>query len=393
MSLIAAVGLLITCNLSHTEHAFGSVLSDSAPPSSSQSLPEAADPRGNVADHSAIWPVNSMITGQVLNYRGQPVANAEVQAQGSYPTTILEMAGRSAGVSPGQRVLHWSPLLSSARTNSNGEFSLTVKRSAANRLVIISSDPLLWIVPRKNLPASGPVTITLPASGNLIVHCDLPNLTSEVPVVIQLRSLDGIDWNPDQLIIHRLRHDDGPLKNPGLTVFDRLPPGYYAVEYGKNAVRDGRIFMVNTVDRQLAEVKPQQITPVYFRERTGPALTGYVRGLENQDLYYAHVTITGLGPGEELGRDGKRVRHRTGFEFLPIGADGRFHVDHIPPGQYSMFLRAYTQKTSAPSLTPGKPAPHLDHLPISFSGDTEFIIPEKGEPPLVELQAKPHVDR
>ena len=102
-----------------------------------------------------------------------------------------------------------------------------------------------------------------------------------------------------------------------------------------------------------------------------------VRGLEDIELAYAHIAIHRLGPEEILGNEGKLGRMYIAFDVIPIASDGHFTTDPIPPGKYSADLSAVLAST-----------PQLSSQSPDYFGGLSFTVPEKGDPPKVELIAE-----
>ncbi len=107
-----------------------------------------------------------------------------------------------------------------------------------------------------------------------------------------------------------------------------------------------------------------------------------MRGLEKEDLRYAHVTINYFAPGEEPGKDGKPVQYMTALDVIPITSDGAFKTDPIPPGKYSLWLFAVRAAT-----------PNQSSQAADFQSQLELTVPAEGDMPEVEIQAKPRKER
>lgn len=112
----------------------------------------------------------------------------------------------------------------STRTDKDGRFTITRKQGTADRLAVIAQDPLFWVVSRHSLIQAEIVEITLHESGGLTVQCDLPGKPAKQPVMIELKTFDGVAFNRDSLWFHS---GSFSLANPGETVFEHLPPGEY----------------------------------------------------------------------------------------------------------------------------------------------------------------------
>jgi thiol-disulfide isomerase/thioredoxin len=309
------------------------------------------------------------VKGRVLNPKGEPVANAEVLLLG--PERIIVDADRKTWfVIEGEK----SPGPPSTRTNERGEFRIRRQEGDADRVAVIADDPLFWVVPRKGLARGDGIDIKLPPSGSIAVRCDLPGKAARQPVMIELRTFDGVKWDADVLRFHEAEFS---VPNPGETVFEHLPPGVYSVERDEQ-VPTGSSALMNQADRQLTKVEANRRAAIRFEHKVGRPLTGQVRGLENVELRYAHVTIMYAGP-EERNRDGRVYRRYTTFEAIPIGSDGRFKTDPIPPGKYSIHLFAVRSST-----------PEQSNQQADFNGLLDLTVPERGDMPEIVVIARPN---
>ncbi len=330
----------------------------------------AEEPRPPAA---AVWPEGAIVSGRVVDSQGKPVADAEVLLLGVERLSV-DADTRKWGVSSEEA----GPLgVAFTRTDARGEFRLERKKGSADRLAVIATDPVFWVVSRKSLPRGDQVEIKLPASGSLAIHCDLPGKADKQPVRVELRTFDGIDWKIDVL---RFRSEFHAAANPGLVIFEHLPPGQYAVERVQEMVTGKRERLMEFADRQLATVAPNQRAALRFERKLGQPLTGHVRGLENVELRQAYVHILALGPEEEPAENGLRTRRFTTFDTIPLTAEGRFTTDPMPPGTYLVTLFAIRASTLR-QFAQGESS--------DFDGQMHFTVPERGEMPKVELVAKP----
>lgn len=318
-----------------------------------------------------LWPEGTIVKGRVVDHRGNPVVQAEVLLLGE--ERLFVDADRQTWFVPDAK--KDQPRPPSTRTDANGEFSIQREKGTADRLAVIAEDPLFWVVSRKSLGPGGPVEIKLPASGSLAVQCNLPRKAGQQPVMIELRTFDGITWNNNVLRFHESNFS---VPNPGERVFDHLPPAQYSVERFLQTPTGERSVLITGADRQLVKVGSNQRATVRFEPKAGRPLVGRVRGLEKVDLRYAYVTIKYFGPEEELDRKGRRLRSTTAFDVLPIKADGRFTTDPIPAGTYYLYLFAVRSSTLEQTSQQS-----------DFEGQLQFTVPEKGDLPEVEVLAKP----
>jgi thiol-disulfide isomerase/thioredoxin/protocatechuate 3,4-dioxygenase beta subunit len=328
----------------------------------------AVDPKDAAPAAASEWPEGVTVTGRVVDHRGMPVANAEVLLLGK--DRIIVDADRRNWFVPENR----NAKPPSTRSEKNGDFTITNKQGAANRLAIIAEDPLFWVVSRKSLGQADNVEIKLPSAGSLAVHCDLRGKPTRQPVMIELKSFDGVTWNTDSLRFHMSTYK---LDNPGETAFDHLPPGHYAVQRYVETKTGANSVLMTGADRRLVQIESAKQASIHFERLIGQPLSGLVKGLEAVDLRYAYLKIDHPGPDEVFGNDGKRNRMYVAFDVLPIGSDGRFTTDPIPPGKYSAMLFAVRAST-----------PQLSSQSSDFSGDVSFTVPETGDLPKVELVAK-----
>jgi RNA polymerase sigma factor (sigma-70 family) len=360
--LVAGAGVI-------THHVFVEQ-SAAAKPVADEQQPAQEKP-ANLSPAAPTWPEGATVKGRVVNHRGAAVANA----------AVLLLGEEHIMVDAERRIWFVFPLAKdglkppSTRTDKDGGFSIERKKGAADRLAVIADDPLFWVMARKSLTRDGPVEIKLPPAGSIAIHCDLPGKPAKQPVMIQLRTWDGVDWDTDVLRFHMSSYS---VTNPGETVFEHLPPGKYAVEREQETPSGNRSVLLTAADRQLVKVEPEQRATVRFERKRGRPLTGQVRGLENVELRYAHVMIQYPGPEEQFGHDRRRVRQYTAFDVIPITSAGRFTTDRIPPGKYMLDLFAVRSST-----------PELSNQSSDFQGQLQFTVPEKGDLPMVEVIAKP----
>jgi thiol-disulfide isomerase/thioredoxin len=322
---------------------------------------------------SAVWEEGATVRGRVLDHGGRPVANAEVLLLGR--ERIVVEAERRTWFSP-ERDLPKPP---STRTDKEGRFSITRKQGTADRLAVIAQDPLLWVFSRSGLSSGDDVEITLPEAGSLAVQCDLPGKPAKQPVMIDLKTFDGTTFNGDSLRFHSA---SSSLVNPGETVFKHLPPAEYAVQRNQDTKTGLNTVLMTGADRRIVKIESAKRASITIDRSVGKPLSGQVLGLENAELRYAHLTISGLGPEEVFGKNGKKSRMFVAFDVIPIASDGRFTTDPIPPGDYTTSLFAVLEST-----------PQLSSQRSDFSGTSRFSIPEEGEHPKVEIIAKPEAPR
>lgn len=345
------------------------------PPPPAKPAGPAAPKAAAVAEPAApaaggVWPAGATVKGRVLDHRGVPVANAEVLLLGN--DRIIVDADRRTWSDTGRR----DPGPPSTRTDRNGAFTITRKHESTDRLAVIAEDPLFWVVSRDSLKRVDDVEIRLPEAGSLAVRCDFPGKPPKQPVMIELKTFDGVAWNTDCLRFH---FSSFSLVNPGETVFEHLPPGQYAVQRDVETRTGSNTVLQTGADRRLVEIESARRAIIRFDRSVGQPLSGRVRGLENVELREAHLTIDHPGPEEVFGQDGRRGRRMVAFDVIPITSEGRFTTDRIPPGAYSASLFAVLAST-----------PRLSSQSSDFSGGLSFTVPEKGEPPRVEIVAKPN---
>lgn len=334
---------------------------------------QTAEEKTTSAPPVTVWPEGATVKGRVVDPQGVAVSNAEVLLLGE-ESILVDAERRTWFVSQGEKD---HPAPPSTRTNQKGEFRIERKKGTADRLVVIANDPLMWVVPRKSLARGDDVEIRLPVSGSLAINCDLPGKAAKQPVEIESRTLEGMGWSNDVLRFH---FSSFSVANPGETVFEHLPPGQYAVDrYQQTPTGKNKVLGTDS-DRQLAKVEPSQRATIRFDRKVGRPLKGRVRGLENIDLRYAHVTIMYAGPEEQVEANGRRSRRMTAFDVIPTKADGRFTTDPIPPGDYYLYLDAV--RTSTP-----------EHQSSDFGGQLQFTVPERGDMPKVEVVAKPVAEK
>ncbi len=367
--LLTLIAIVALPGLRRTEDAKASPPEKQAEPAAPET---AADDTVAAPAAASTWPEGERIEGRVLDHLGAPIANAEVLLLGR-ERIIVDADRRNWFVLDRN-----APSPSSTRTGRNGAFSITRKKGPADRLAVIARDPLFWVVPRARLEqrAGERVEIKLPPAGGLAIRCDLPSKPRTLPVMIELKSLDGSTWNADSLRFHESTYS---LANPGETVFEHLPPGHYAVQRFEETRTDSNSVLMTGADRRLVQIPSADRVAITFDRAVGKPLSGQVRGLENVELRSALLTISHWGPEEVLGTDGKRSRFDVAFDVLPITSEGRFTTDPIPAGKYSARLFAVRAST-----------PQLSGQSSDYSGEVSFTVPEQGDPPSVEIVAKPN---
>jgi beta-lactamase regulating signal transducer with metallopeptidase domain/thiol-disulfide isomerase/thioredoxin len=372
LSGILAVALLATVVLPGLRRSDGDESAPQVKRTESAADKAAADANDALGAASLEWPEGTTVAGRVVDHHGAPVANAEVLMLGK--ERVIVDAERRNWFVPGKE----SPRPSSTRTDKNGAFTITRALGAADRLGVIAGDPLFWVVSRKSLARDGTVEVTLPAAGSLAVQCDLPDKPPKLPVMLELKTFEGASAIGDSLRFHMSTFS---LDNPGETLFEHLPPGQYAVQRYIET-KTGKATLLTDADRELVEIESAKRANIRFERKAGRPLSGLVRGLEQAELRYAYVAIKYPGPEEVLGDDGKRGRRYIAFDVIPIAADGRFTTEPIPPGNYSAYLFAVLAS-----------APELSSTSADFSGSVSFTVPEQGDMPKVELDAKPNLPR
>ena len=210
-----------------------------------------------------------------------------------------------------------NPSPPSTRTDKTGAFTITRKQGTADRLAVIAEDPLFWVVSRDSLMQVDNVEIRLPAAGSLAVQCDLPGKSPKQPVMIELKTFNGIAWNTDSLRFHLSSFS---LVNPGETVFEHLPPGQYAVQRFQETKTDSNSVLHTGADRQLVTIESAKRTIIRFERRIGQRLSGQVRGLENVELRVR-------APDNLLPRSRRGARER--WETHQALCRIRRHSDHV----------------------------------------------------------------
>ncbi len=273
------------------------------------------------------WPEGSVVKGRVVDHEGNPVAGAEV----------LLLGKERIAVDPKRTLNPFRPLWylvdakqgkpSSTKTNLKGEFELERKEGTANRIAVIANDPLLWEVKRADFQLEGDLEIKLPQSGGIAIHCDLPGKPAKQYFGLELRAFNDIGWNIDMLHYNDVQYS---VANPGDTVIEHLPPGTYAIRRDAQTPMTGINVLTTMCDQRIVKVDPNQRPAVSFDRKVGRPLKGQVHGLENVELAYAYVQIHYFGPDEVPGPNGKPIREATGFDVIPITAQGDFHSDFHP---------------------------------------------------------------
>jgi hypothetical protein len=320
------------------------------------------------APDEPVWPTFSHVSGRVIDPEGKPCVGAQVVLVGKERIFVLPDSGQ-------WHVLgNTAKRLPQATTDEEGRFTLRTGDTPANRIAVISREVRLWVVPRKAFASADDVTITLPKPGSLTVHVDLPGKPAKQDMYIELRTFDGVDWEPD------LVSANFAVDNPGKRTYSELPPAHYTVERtAYTSLGPGRGKLMTPCERQLVLVESGKQASVRFKHDVGPSIEGHVSGLEGIDLTYATICIRYLGPVERRGHHAEgRVRLYTTFEAIPIKADGHFLSDPVPPGKYSIDMSA--ERASTPSAA-------SDGTITRFRGEAKFTIPENGGDQHIEIVA------
>jgi hypothetical protein len=317
------------------------------------------------------WPAGARVGGRVVDHDGRPCADAEVLLLGSQHIIVDADRRKWFIVERDQR----GEPVPTATTDEHGEFVLQSRDESANRIVVISPEVLLWVASRKDLGRADDVVIKLPQPGRLAVKVDLPEKPKKLPIHIELRTFDDVDWTPDPLRFHMAMFK---VDNPGETVFKSLPPARYAVERVEETSMGEHTNMMTQCERQLVQVQSGKQATVTFEHAAGTMVEGHVKGLEDVKLAYATVTIGYFGPEEEPGKNGKRVRYGTSFEVIPIKPDGHFLTDAMPPGEYDFRLFAVR------ATTPQGPIQSSE-----FEGQAQLTISGKRGTQQLEIVATP----
>jgi hypothetical protein len=293
---------------------------------------------GGKSEKPPEWPAGARVGGRVVGHDGRPCANAEVLLLGSQHIIVDAERRKWFIVERDQR----GEPVPTATTDEHGEFVLHSRDESANRIAVISPEVLLWVASRKDLGRADDVVIKLPQPGRLAVKVDLPEKPKKLPIHIELRTFDDVDWTPDRLRFHMANFK---VDNPGETVFKSLPPARYAIERIEEMAAGEHAIHMTQCERQLVQVQSGKQATVVFEHAAGTMVEGHVKGLEDVKLAYATITIEYWGPEEQFGESWKRSRLRTSFEVIPIKPDGHFLTDAMPPGEYDFRLFAVRART------------------------------------------------
>ncbi len=349
---------------------FGLAPVNSAEPVIESPVQEAINVEAPKADPKSLaWPAGTTVSGRVVDHRGMAVEYAEILLLGQ-ERLVVDADKKTWFDNESIR-----QDLPSTRTNANGEFSITREQGEADRIAVIADDPIFWVVPRSGLQQADKIELKLPASGKLAVHCELPNKSSDLPVMIESLSFDNVTWKRDTL---RFVSSSYSLINPGEKVFENLPPGQYAVQFFDESKIDSSSTRLTGMDRKIVQVTVGNQSNMSFDRKIGQPLHGRVLGLENVKLKYAFLTLSCLGPEEVLDMNGRRNRMLLAFDVISIDSDGRFTTAPMPPGEYYADLFAIREST-----------PRLSRQSSDFVARGEFSVPDQGKLPKVEFVAIP----
>jgi WD40 repeat protein len=331
-------------------------------------VPPAKGPNDRTENKATdgVRPAERRIRGRVVDHQGQPCSDAEVLLLGD-EHILVEGDRRTWFVL--EKDKRDQPL-PSATTDEKGQFQISPGDKRADRIAVISSNVLFWVVPLDAFATLDNVLIKLPAPGSLAVDFDLPQKPPKNELYIQTRPFDGSEREPDYL---RFRGSSSSVENPGQKVFDHLPPARYSVEHMEFTPMGAHASLMTSCGRTLVSVEGGKQSRVRFKHDVGRALTGHVKGLENVPLRFAYVSIDYWGPKE--GPSGQTL---TAHDVISIKSDGQFVTDRLPPRTYE--LRLFAVRASTPEGSANSP---------DFEGKTSVKVTDQGPVGPVEIVATP----
>jgi beta-lactamase regulating signal transducer with metallopeptidase domain len=317
-------------------------------------------------------PTDVRLQGRVLDHLGEPVRGADVLLLGRRKLTVYVLP---SNMSPRFR-LGWSTPAAdeprSVKTDDQGRFIVRDSASASNRVAVVSDRVWLTEVPLERISDRADATIRLPEPGSIRIRCDIPHKPAKQEFQVTLRTVDGVDWEPDVIYMRDL-----DVPNPGQEVIGSLPTAQYVIERINSIDRGSWGTLATFCERTLVPVATGRTTDVDFDRRIGRPVTGRVRGLDNVKLRFAYVSVGYLGPPEAPSPQGRRQQMLTHFDVIPIGLDGRFVTPPLPPGHYDFELSALHAAT-----------PRAEVQSPDFQGNAQIDVPAEGEIPPVEIVAK-----
>ena len=259
------------------------------------------------------------------------------------------------------------------KTDERGAFAQRRDGSAADRIAVITTAGLLWVVSREQLPGGGVHAISLPEPAEVAIRCDIPEKPGRVGFQLFLRTFDGLSWGRDTIYLR-----DFEVPNPGELVIKGLPPARYVVErVNMTKLAEDRNLMT-FCERSLVGVGPGKRAIVEFNRKEGIPGQGRVKGIAGVELRYGLVAIDYLGPEEEPAPRGGRVRYVTHFDVMPLDQDGLFVMPRMPARSYELTLDAVR------ASTPADRANSTD-----FLGGLRVVVPATGLVQPIEIEAKP----
>ncbi len=318
------------------------------------------------------WPAGALVRGRVVDHQGAAVAGADVLLLGSEKLTVYADPGPREGtfrysISPEPA----TPPPPSVKTDGQGRFSLQNGPSPADRMAVVSDRTLLWELTRKDVPDGNDFVLTLPAPGELRIHAEIPGKPAKLEYWIVGRPPGRVDWGSDCVFCRGIE-----VPNPGERVLPFLP-GQYAVERLHLTPTGIRTNLMSQSERRLLVLESGKRTDSSYDRKTGRAIEGRVRGLEQVKLRYALVTISYFGPEEHFKPDDKPSRMMTTFDVIPISSDGQFTTPPLPPNQYEFRLTGMRAST-----------PAEDGNPYDFQEAVNVKITEAGAASPVEIVVK-----
>ena len=318
------------------------------------------------------WPAGTQVSGRVVDHRGAAVVGADVALLGSEQLTVY--------VNPGPRPdrviysLATQPVAPSppVKTDGQGRFSLRRAGSPADRIAVACPQLLLWEVRRKDVADADNLTITLPEPVSLTIRADIPGKPAKQEFWAVGRLLGRVDWQSDSLFYRGIE-----VPNPGVRSVGSLPPAQYAVERINFTPQGNWSNLMTLSERRVVPIEAGRTADLTYDRKSGRRVEGRVRGLEGVKLREALVTISTLGPEEQISPGAKKSRPFTGFDVVPVGPDGHFTMPSLPPNQYMLQLMAMLAAT-----------PQQEGQPYDYQGSKNFVVPETGEVSPVEVVAK-----
>lgn len=307
-----------------------------------------------------------VVTGRVLDHKGQPVEDAAVFVSGP---TGLNLSRKKVWSSYDRENTRVKPIL----TDAEGRFEIAVGEA---RALAVSCDQVdVWAAP---LPEKGEsAEIRLPEPGTLAVRYNIEGADDDAGIFIQMLAYEDAPFKDT-----RVRSEQQyKLKNGGGFIFRNMPPARYQVARYR-MVRLASMGRGMFLDRKEITIEPGKELRVSFTRKNGVRIPGKVTGLKEAGLKTALVMVL---PVPKPGEKPRRFGGFTIYDCRGCAEDGGFTTEELLPGKYEVKVEGY------PPLTPAQQA-FTGIVRAAYVGTTLLTVPESGKAPVVEIALEKRKD-